>query len=1384
MVGYRRAGCSRSIHSFQRIAVLPLLASFALVQSCGVDDSSEVGSPSTQTGQISGDPRTSRQDPPDTLHPSDTPPCPLASNTEQPLLSIDVTEAIVDGTLFTIAGRAESYARVQVQTPDGSITVAVARDCSFSIPVSLLSNSVNTFLVRGKLPNGDFGPPQTVRITHDQQPPNLFIDFPIDGAEITTETTDVAGRVGDLLSGFMGLNVTVNGKPAVVDVGIGNNGTFMAPDVSLTLGQPTVIQAIATDQLGNQTSKQITVTRVEIPKGTPQMMVVSGNGQIAQMGSAVEDPIVVQMLRGDGTPFVNKVVTFNVTRSNGRLFAQKPQPGEAGTMMLQVHTDSMGMAQAFWRLGSDAGCGNNRVEATSTSIAGTVAFCASATPGPPAQINIGSGNSQRAETGTLAAEPLRVWVSDACNGVENVPVTFEVTRGSGTVNGESQVTVMTSATGHAEVQFMLGPEPGNQLVRAEFPTNMGRPAEFVIFGVVRDELSPTRFSGIVLDNASQPIEGAQCTLALGIGAPLVTATDSGGAFLFEDVPASGMAMLEVDGAVATSVGGVPVANGTYPALHYNFVMVANAENRLPAPVLLPKLNPNNAISFDNTQDTVLTVEGMDGLQMIVRAGSMTLHDGTVPDANNPAMLSLNQVHHDDVPMPMPDGAAPPFAWTLQPAGATFDPTVEITYPNMSGLPAGGIAYFLSFNHGTEQFEIIGSGQVSTDGSQIRSDPGVGIVTAGWGCNCPPYSVVGACENCARCETVCSTCAGPGASCVSMAADLRIDSNNDGSITPDDETSEDASPGKFISVNHDDDNQDWLPDTLGTPVGTDDELVELSVPSSGSSVGSWWSLEYSSRLRAWRVLPDTSLLAVANGQLNRFPIPSSFKIDALVPSPSPGDAIVQLLYYDAEGRIICSDSVKLTSVRLDFLSDSNMLLPTLNGEGGKLMLSKTITDRLTDASPANSFPRASVTFEGPPTNDPNTFRLQVTGAAASWLTTPISVSVFNAGAVRSSGQYGIVTDPNDLYVHRTNAQIRLVSNPADDAVGGAYTLGARIDEIIGGNHAPDFVLASVQVGMTACPALLPVCRPTYEQHAAAIRTGDLHFVRVGNAILDSSTALQWCNEDWAQACIRFRQPEPISHETPVANALQLKGTAASAGQLGITIDGHNVSVSVTMGTALDQVAEDLAVEISSNPSLTAASFRHGVDRLVVVNRGQQPAFSNVSNTVAGLMFEEAPVTYNDGTLDELDANVLGLNFKDSNEETIDFFAVDQTNVEFMGPAYARAGSDIHGIDYPGWHNSIFAIQSQLPPTVTMNNHLIGHEVGHVLFDTCHTEHQDFLCPNDPAMGGAHSTVDTNLMVAIPVGEPSVLGSKRLTSGQNDDVRMDSGPGTTPELLHAE
>jgi len=633
-----------------------------------------------------------------------------------------------------------------IEISDGSTVrqVGTNSEGEFNVEIGLLPNRVNRLFLTTVDFRGQRSSAVPVEIIQDSSPPKLFIDFPTDGSELTNEMISVAGRVGDVLTGFMGLEVDVNSQPAEVIVGIGTNGTFERTNVPLQLGE-NIIMVEATDALGNSLSKLITLTRVEL--SGPQMVALSGGGQVAEVDSELPNPIVIKMTQEDGTtPFADKIVSFHVIRSNGRLSSSPVIPDRSGEMLLQVRTDAQGMAQAFWKLGFDAGCGNNRVEVTSTSISGTVFFCASANPAPARQINVGSGNNQRCEAGGAAPEPLIAWVNDSCNGVEGAAVTFRIVQGSGLVDGASVVTVTTGRTGHARVEFLAGDSPGNNGVEADFTGNPGIPASFTVFGVERNELQPTTFSGLVFDNAYCPLGNARCLLEV-TGDTFTAFSDDQGQFLFEGV-SDGPGSLQVDASMIDSRNGIPLPPGiSFPDLHYETVLIANASNSLSTPVFLPPLDATNSVTFDNSADVTLTLAGIEGLELTVKAGSMTLRDGSVPSPGNPATLSLNQVHHDDIPMPMPDGVSPPVAWTLQPAGATFDPPITIAYPNMSGLPAGSVAYFLSFDHDTNEFEIVASGTVCEDGSEILTDPGVGITEAGWACNCPPYAVTGVCRNC-------------------------------------------------------------------------------------------------------------------------------------------------------------------------------------------------------------------------------------------------------------------------------------------------------------------------------------------------------------------------------------------------------------------------------------------------------------------------------------------------------------------------------------------------------------------------------------------------------------------------------------------------------------
>ena len=674
---------------------------------------------------------------------------------------------VVTGTTGPMPGN-----QLKIEGGAAPLTFTAGAQGNFTATVALASNRLNRLFITPIDSFGRSGAPQPVEVTQDAQAPSLYIDFPADGAELYTDATDVAGRVGDMLAGFMGLTASVNGQPANVNVGVGNNGTFGRTAVPLVLGDNT-ITATAADISGNTVTRQITVRR--LPVAGPRLLAVSGNAQQTNVHIRLPTPITVRLVQGDGiTPIINQVVTFDVTRSDGRLLPvntnQLTDLGSLtnsttrtpdGIMHLDLRTDANGQAAAWWTLGGAAGSGGDRVCVTSPGISNTVFFCATATPRPARQINIGTGNNQRGEAGAPAVEPLRAWVSDSCNGVEGMPVTFRIIQGGGSISplpsdgrgaggeGTNQLTIPTTRTGHASVLFTYGPDTGNNLIEATFPGNPGNPATFVAYGVARDPNLRTTFTGLVLDNSSRPIGGAHCVLTVG-GTNLETHSDVQGQFRFDlstnnpqlSPPLSGPAHLHVDGLPATNLLGQPIPQGSYPALAYSLIVVHNAANSLPTPVLLPRLNPNNARVYYGTNDVELTCEGMDGLKMLVKAGSMRRADGSIPTPQNPAILDLNQVQHDKVPMPMPDGVASPFAWTLQPGGATFDPPIQIQYPNMSGLPAGSIAYFLSFNHDTERFEIVASGHVLNDSTCIVTDPGAGLNVAGWGGNCPPYAVSG------------------------------------------------------------------------------------------------------------------------------------------------------------------------------------------------------------------------------------------------------------------------------------------------------------------------------------------------------------------------------------------------------------------------------------------------------------------------------------------------------------------------------------------------------------------------------------------------------------------------------------------------------------------
>src|SRR5437773_2091768 len=130
-----------------------------------------------------------------------------------PVVSAPVTST--NGGEIVLTGVARPNRTIVVSGGQETAFAVADGNGLFSVNVTLQSNRLNNLFVTAS--NGVFtaGVPQPIKIIQDSQPPSLFIDFPTNGQTLATSNTIVAGRVGDMLSGFLGLSVTLsNYSPA------------------------------------------------------------------------------------------------------------------------------------------------------------------------------------------------------------------------------------------------------------------------------------------------------------------------------------------------------------------------------------------------------------------------------------------------------------------------------------------------------------------------------------------------------------------------------------------------------------------------------------------------------------------------------------------------------------------------------------------------------------------------------------------------------------------------------------------------------------------------------------------------------------------------------------------------------------------------------------------------------------------------------------------------------------------------------------------------------------------------------------------------------------------------------------------------------------------
>jgi Glucodextranase, domain B/Carboxypeptidase regulatory-like domain len=591
----------------------------------------------------------------------------------------------------------------------------------------------------------------TIHVVRDLTPPRVTIHRPLDGSRTHESTISVSGLVNDVVPGTVNSSeatVTVNGIPAEVV-----NRSFLAAAVPLAPGANEVVTQ-GVDAVGNVGEDRITVILDDSP--APEVRVVSGNHQQGVIGTELPEPLIVELLDAGGEPVGGTPVVFRLRGNDGSL--------DGGKRQMAVVSDVAGRAQTTFSLGSRAGVGNQVVEASAVGLRDPAIFLASALPGEPALIVVDSGGQQVGVAGQQVPRPLIAAVVDSGNNrLQGVPVRFQVAQGQGHfADGSQEAVVATDSDGRAIVSYLLDSAEGignNNVNAAIVGLEDVSSASFIASSRAAGDPAATSISGVVLDNTNIPIAGATLRIR---ETDLTAVTDEEGRFRIEGAPV---------GAVQLIVDGSTVARpGAWPDLEFNLVTIAGRDNTVNMPIFLLPLDLDNAIYVDETHGGILTLPQIPGFSLEVAPGSVTFGGG-----GKSGLLSVTVVHNDKVPMVPNFGQQPSLIVTIQPAGARFEPPARLILPNVDGLPAGQVTEMYSFDHDLGHFVSIGSATVSDDATVVMSDPGVGILKAGWHCGGKPKKGVclHECPTCQKCddppcecvpEHLCESCEPEGNAC--------------------------------------------------------------------------------------------------------------------------------------------------------------------------------------------------------------------------------------------------------------------------------------------------------------------------------------------------------------------------------------------------------------------------------------------------------------------------------------------------------------------------------------------------------------------------------------------------------------------------------------------
>ena len=251
-------------------------------------------------------------------------------------------------------------------------------------------------------------------------------------------------------------------------------------------------------------------------------------------------------------------------------------------------------------------------------------------------------------------------------------------------------------------------------------------SQTVTIDVVADPVTTTRISGVIENVQQEPLAGVPIELG-----ELSTVTNADGSFVIETDQPLTDDTLKVRGEEIEGEEVYPFIAEKLPLVLGQSVY-AGFNNTIDRPIYLPALDVDSGQEIDPTEDITVTTENIPGASVFVEAGSLS----TQEEEAFTGTLSITEVPPDLTPAALPENLSPDLVVTIQPGEMLFDTPAPLNLPNTAGWAAGTEMDLWSINPETGDFDNVGTGIVSEDGSVIETIEG-GIRNSSWHFFAPP-----------------------------------------------------------------------------------------------------------------------------------------------------------------------------------------------------------------------------------------------------------------------------------------------------------------------------------------------------------------------------------------------------------------------------------------------------------------------------------------------------------------------------------------------------------------------------------------------------------------------------------------------------------------------